>query len=177
MIKTISSSIKYKNRWMTVYEDIIERPSGAQGIYGFVDKIDFVAILAIQDGYIYLVEQYRYPIKSRSLEIPMGAWQSQPNVDPKLLALGELKEETGYQAGSIEKIGFLHVSNDSSNEGCHVFFATDLTFVGTDLDPEEEDLELIRLPLKDFEQKITEGNIRSSCTVACYGLAKLKNII
>jgi 8-oxo-dGTP pyrophosphatase MutT (NUDIX family) len=177
MIKTISSVVKYKNQWITVSEDIIERQSGAKGLYGVVDKLDFAAILAIEDGYIYLVEQYRYPVKQRSLEIPMGSWAEQPNADPMKLALGELQEETGYQAGCIEKIGFHHVDNGGSTQGCHVFLATDLIFVGKNLDAEEEDLTSMRLSLSDFEQKIIDGVILDACTIACYGLAKLKGLV
>lgn len=172
-IKTLSSDIKYQNRWITVHEDIIERASGQQGLYGVVEKLDFAAILAVESGCIHLVEQYRYPIKQRSLEIPMGAWQDSPGKDPTELALAELREETGYAAGYIEKIGFHHVDNGGSTQGCHVFIARDLTFVGKELDPEEEDLVSTQLPLAEFEQKIVNGEILDACTIACYGLAKL----
>ncbi len=37
--KTISSTEKYINNWITVTEDVIERPSGARGIYGVVEKM------------------------------------------------------------------------------------------------------------------------------------------
>ena len=73
-IETISSRVAYKNNWMTVREDKVLRPSGAEGIYGVVDKPDFVAILPIQSNYIHLVEQYRYPVEGRYWEIPQGSW-------------------------------------------------------------------------------------------------------
>lgn len=60
--KTLSSKTVYSNPWMTVREDRIERPSGGEGIYGVVERADFVAILPIDDGCIWLVEQYRYPV-------------------------------------------------------------------------------------------------------------------
>ncbi|WP_435236778.1 NUDIX domain-containing protein [Psychromonas sp. PT13] len=177
MIKTISSTEKYTNKWITVHEDIIERPSGATGLYGVVEKVDFAAILAIEDGCIHLVEQYRYPVKQRSLELPMGSWAEQPDADPMELALRELQEETGYAAGRIEKIGFHHVDNGTSTQGCHVFIATDLTFVGKNLDAEEEDLTSTKLSLLEFEKRIIDGTILDACTIACYGLAKLKGMI
>ena len=61
-IETLSTRVVYKNKWMTVREDRIRRLSGAEGIYGVVDKPDFVVILPVQDGLIHLVEQYRYPV-------------------------------------------------------------------------------------------------------------------
>lgn len=177
MMKTLSSTVKYQNRWIRVREDIIERPSGNEGLYGVVEKLDFAAILAVENGVIHLVEQYRYPIKQRSLEIPMGAWTEKPDAHPLELALGELQEETGYQANHIEKIGFHHVDNGGSTQGCHVFFATDLHFVGKNLDAEEEDLTSLTLSLDEFEAKISNGQILDACTIACYGLAKIKGLL
>jgi 8-oxo-dGTP pyrophosphatase MutT (NUDIX family) len=162
---------------MKVHEDIVERPSGAEGMYGYVEKPHFAAIIALHEGSIQLVRQYRYPIKEQSLELPMGAWTEQPDADPLELAKGELQEETGYVADQIEKIGFHYVDNGGATVGCYVFFATGLTFVGKNLDPEEEDLESLAMPLVEFEQKIVDGDILDACTIASYGLAKLKGLV
>ena len=51
-IETLHSTIVYKNRWMSVREDKIRRLSGTEGIYGVVDKPDFVVILAIQNQHV-----------------------------------------------------------------------------------------------------------------------------
>jgi len=58
-IRTIGSRVVYRNRWMTVREDTIEHPNGAPGIYSVVEKPDFALIIPIEDGHLYLVEQYR----------------------------------------------------------------------------------------------------------------------
>ena len=39
-IRQVSSRVVYRNRWMTVREDEIERDNGARGIYGVVEKYD-----------------------------------------------------------------------------------------------------------------------------------------
>jgi len=51
-LETLASRIVYENRWMRVREDKIRRPSGAEGIFGVVDKPDFVVILAIEENYL-----------------------------------------------------------------------------------------------------------------------------
>ena len=60
-IRTLGSQVVYENRWMRVREDAIERPDGSRGLYGVVEKPDFVAIAAIDRpcGLVHLVEQYR----------------------------------------------------------------------------------------------------------------------
>ena len=87
-IKTLASKTVYTNRWMTVREDSIERQSGHTGIYGVVEKADFAVIAAVQDGKIYLVEQYRYPVAGRYWELPQGSWESS-TIAPLELAAAE----------------------------------------------------------------------------------------
>jgi len=83
-IETLESRVVYQNKWMSVREDKIRRASGVEGIFGVVDKADFVVILPIQDGYIHLVEQYRYPVEGRFWELPQGSWEENPDADLNL---------------------------------------------------------------------------------------------
>lgn len=176
-IKQLDSKIVYQNKWMTVREDKILRSSGAEGIYGVVDKSDCAAILAVDNGRIHLVQQYRYTVGQRCWEIPQGAWESSPDVDPLALAKGELREETGMQAGTIEYVGAQFIAYGFLNQTCHVYFASDLSDVGNQLDSEEEDLITQAFAVEEFEQMMIDGTIKDSVTIAAYGLAKLKNLI
>jgi ADP-ribose pyrophosphatase len=79
-ITTLSSREVYRNRWMRVREDEILRGNGEKGIYGVVEKHDAAIILPIEfdgpgDGRIWLVEQFRYTIQERALELPQGGWR------------------------------------------------------------------------------------------------------
>ena len=81
-IRTLSSREVYRNHWLSVREDAIERPNGTHGIYGVVDKHDCAAILPIDGDHIWLVEQYRYPIGERALELPQGSAVMRPATRP-----------------------------------------------------------------------------------------------
>lgn len=176
MIKTLDSKVVYQNKWMTVREDKIERPSGAKGIYGVVDKPDCAVILAIDNGLIHLVEQYRYTVQQRCWELPQGAWETSPDVDHLTLAKGELREETGLSAQKMAYLGAQYIAYGFLNQTCHVYLATGLTDVGRDLDAEEEDLVTRAFPIAEFEQMIIDGTIKDNVTVAAYGLAQLKKL-
>lgn len=104
-IKTLSSKVVYENKWMRVREDAIERPSGQQGIYSVMEKPDFTVVIPVQDGYVYMVEQYRYPVEKRQLEFPQGTWEENGQADPAELAAGELQEETGLLAKKLDSRG------------------------------------------------------------------------
>lgn len=176
-IKQLDSKVVYQNKWMTVREDKILRRSGAQGIYGVVDKPDCTAILAIDNGVIHLVEQYRYTVGQRCWEIPQGAWESKPDADPLELAKGELREETGLLAGSMQYVGAQFIAYGFLNQTCHVYLASNLAKVGKQLDSEEEDLITRAFPVEEFEQMMIDGTIKDCVTTAAYGLAKLNQLI
>ena len=168
-IVTLASREVYRNRWLRLREDRILRSNGKEGIYSVVDKDDCAIILPIQDGKIWLVEQYRYTIQQRALEPLQGGWEEE-NVDPEELARGELKEETGLHAAEMICLGFLWVAYGFSNQKQHVFLATGLTLKERDPDDEEHDLIIHTRTLEEFEQMIVDGTIHDASTVAAWGL-------
>ena len=95
---TKASKVVYENPWIKVTHNDVLNPAGKLGIYGSVSfKNIAVGILAIdEEGYIYLVGQYRYAIDSYSWEIPEGGCPIAK--DPLDAAKRELKEETGIIA-------------------------------------------------------------------------------
>lgn len=176
-IKTLSSKLVYQNNWMTVREDQIERQSGAKGIYGVVDKPDCAVIIAVENQYVYLVQQYRYSVGARFWELPQGSWESKPDADHLDLAKGELQEETGLIAGRMTYVGKQLIAYGFLNQTCHIYLATDLKVSDQSLDLEEEDLISARFSIEDFESMILNGEILDIVTTGAWGLAKLKNLV
>ncbi len=82
-ITTLSSREVYRNPWMRVREDQILRSNGERGIYGVVEKDDAAIILPIDNGRVWLVEQYRYTIQERAIELPQGGWEREIDSLPR----------------------------------------------------------------------------------------------
>jgi ADP-ribose pyrophosphatase len=173
-IKTLASRIVYQNRWMTVREDAIERGDGSPGIYAVVEKPQAALIIPIEDGHLYLIEQFRYPVRGRFLEFPAGTWELNPEADPLELARGELMEETGLRAGKMEYIGHLFYAYGITNQGFHIYRATELSPGEQSREQEEQDLLVKRIPIVEFESLIYGGIIQDSSTVAAWALSKAK---
>ena len=168
-ITTLSSREIYRNQWLRLREDKILRSNGREGIYSVVDKDDCAIILPIQDGKVWLVEQFRYTIQERALELPQGGWEMEIN-NPEELARGELKEETGLHAAEMIYLGFLWIAYGFSRQKQHVFLATGLTVQDRDPDDEEHDMIIQTTSLEEFEQMMLDGRIRDASTVAAWGL-------
>jgi 8-oxo-dGTP pyrophosphatase MutT (NUDIX family) len=168
-IATLGSREVYRNQWLRLREDRILRSNGKEGIYSVVEKDDCAIILPIENGRVWLVEQFRYTIEERAVELPQGGWEME-NVDPEKLARGELKEETGLHAAEMTYLGFLWIAYGFSRQKQHVFLATGLTMKERDPDDEEHDMVVQSRTLEEFEQMILDGTIRDASTVAAWGL-------
>lgn len=177
-IVTLSSREVYRNRWMRVREDAILRQDGSQGIYGVVEKPDFVIVAALEDdGSLHLVEQYRYPVGARFWELPQGSWEQAPEAEPVEVARGELREEAGVEAGEMIAVGYLYEAYGHSNQGCHVFLARRLMPARRELDHEEQGLITRRFAAAEVIAMIESGAIRDAMTVAAIGLMRIKGLL
>ncbi|MGA7832882.1 MAG: NUDIX hydrolase [Terracidiphilus sp.] len=168
-ITTLATREVYRNHWMRVREDQILRSNGEEGIYGVVDKDDAAIILPIDEGRIWLVEQYRYAIQERALELPQGGWEMAID-DHEQLARGELKEETGLIAAKMIHLGDLWIAYGFTRQLQHVYLATGLTETGKEPDAEEHDLVVRSFSIEEFEEMMRTGAIRDGCTLAAWGL-------
>jgi len=168
-ITTLSTREVYRNRWMRVREDEILRSNGQRGIYGVVEKDDCATILPLDQGRVWLVEQFRYAIQERALELPQGGWEMEVD-DPEELARGELREEIGMNAAQMIPLGTTWIAYGYARQLQHVYLATGLTPTERDPDAEEHDMVVRTVPIADFEQMMLTGAIRDTCTIAAWGL-------
>ncbi|MDY7524777.1 NUDIX hydrolase [Sphingomonas sp. 10B4] len=108
-------------------------------------------ILAIDDGAVILVEQYRVPLGKRCLELPAGLVGDETEGEGiHTSAARELEEETGYAAATIETIGFFHSSPGMVSEGFTLVRATGLTQVSAGGGVEGENITVHRVPLGEI---------------------------
>jgi 8-oxo-dGTP pyrophosphatase MutT (NUDIX family) len=159
----VSTRVVYDNPWIRVREDEVVRPDGLPGIYGVVHfKNVAVGILALEDGMLYLVGQYRYPLERYSWEIPEGGCPE--GEAPLQTARRELAEETGLRASRWTKMGEAHLSNSVSDELAVWFLAEGLE--QGKLSPEgTEKLQVRRVSLKEALRMVNSGEITDALSV------------
>jgi ADP-ribose pyrophosphatase len=177
-IATIDTRVVYENRWMRVREDAIRRRDGSSGIYGVVEKPDFVVIVPLEDnGSLHLVEQFRYPVQRRFWEFPQGSWEQIPDADPLEMARGELREETGLNAAQMTYVGHLFQGYGYATQGYHVFLAQNLRHGNAEREHEEQDLVTQMFTFSDVIRMIQSGEIKDATTVAALGLLQLAGLV
>jgi 8-oxo-dGTP pyrophosphatase MutT (NUDIX family) len=172
-IRQLATSVVYRDRWMSLRVDEIERPDGSRGRYAVVDKADFALVIPAEDGGFHLVEEYRYPVGGRYWSFPQGGFGPGRRGTALELARAELAEETGLAAASMEHLGHLFCAHGTSSQGFDVFLATGLSHGEPDREPEEQDMRHAWVPREQFEAMIRDGVIRDDSTLAAYALLLL----
>ena len=107
-------------------------------------------ILAVDDGHVLLVEQYRVPIGARCLELPAGlVGDEEEGEEAAAAAIRELEEETGYRAERMVDLGRFYASPGMSSEGFTLLRAEGLTRAGEGGGVAGEDIEVHRVALDE----------------------------
>ncbi|WP_374406115.1 NUDIX hydrolase [Pelagerythrobacter sp.] len=135
---------KTRGRW--------EYVSRARGIRAAV-------ILAVEDGHVLLVEQYRVPLGRVCLELPAGLIGDEEGAEDEAAeaaAVRELEEETGYTAARMENLGEFHSSPGMVSESFTLMRARGLTKIGAGGGTESEDITVHRVPLADVREFIAQ---------------------
>ena len=113
--------------------------------------IQAAVILAVEDGHVLLVEQFRVPLGRRCLELPAGlVGDEEASETVEASAARELEEETGYRARRIEPLGFFHSSPGMVSEGFTLVRATGLERVGGGGGHGDENITVLRVPVTDI---------------------------
>ncbi len=151
----ISQKIIFQSKYFKVNQIVVER-NGKKFVKEIVERNPFVVVLALTPkNEVYLVSQYRDALQKTSLEVVAGLIE--PGETPAHAAKRELQEETGLIAQTVTPLITGNVSPNMVNI-CNIFVATDLISGQTQQD-DDEDIEVIKVPLSQAIKKIETGEI------------------
>jgi ADP-ribose pyrophosphatase len=130
------------------------------------------------------VRQWRTPAARVLLEIPAGTLDVDEATgeieDPDLAARRELEEETGYRAGTWERLTSFWSAPGFTSEFMHLYLATELTPAHPDerLGPDEDEhLRLERRSLADAVAAVDRGEISDAKSiVGLLWIARRRNL-
>ena len=168
--KKLSGSVIARNSWWTSRKDEFELPSGKKGEYHYVHTNGASMVVPVTvDGKVLLVNQYRYLCGRESIEFPCGGVKDGSSHEET--ARHELREETGYESGTLSQAGEFNPYNGVTDEICRVYLARGLVYVGGAPDDTEE-FEMVPLSPGELESRIASGEIWDGMTIAAWGIVR-----
>jgi ADP-ribose pyrophosphatase len=156
--------VVYAGRILTLHLKYVEQADGRRYLREIVEHLPGAATVAVDAaGQVLLVRQHRPAVGSAVLELPAGLID--PGEEPIDTARRELEEETGYRAGRLEPLVSFYTSPGFTDELIHIFLASSLTETAMRHDDEEE-IEVVRMPLSEAIELVMRREISDAKTVA-----------
>lgn len=162
--EVLSNERVYEGALFAVEEARLRFPDGSEGARETVVHPGAVALLALlDDGQLLVVEQYRHGARQRLIEVPAGT--REPGEPPEVTARRELREETGYDAESIVRLGGAWMAPGFTSEYIDIYLATGLFEAPLDTGDEEDLGAPIAVTLADLDAAIGEGRVEDAKTI------------
>lgn len=166
----LKSEHAYQGRAFNVRRDHLLTPSGATVKYDIIEHIGSVSIVPVdENGQMYFVRQYRHATQLHLLELPAGTLE--PDEEPAIAALREIREEIGMSAQELKEIGSFYLAPGYSTELMHVFLASGLSHDPLDPDADEY-LSVETMPVEAALHMAESGQMQDAKSLAALLLAR-----
>ena len=166
----IKSEVLLQGRAFKVRRDTLKTPDDRETKWEIVEHGGSVVILPVDgEGNLLFVRQYRTAVGKELLELPAGTRDG--NEPFEECAAREIREETGMEAGKLQKLGEFYLVPGYSTELMAAFLATDLKENPLDAD-EDEFLDLQKIPIKRAIEMAERGEIQDAKSLAALLLGR-----
>jgi len=165
--QVLESRTALRDRWIHVSADRCRDARGniLDPFYTFTypDWVNVVALTPADE--LVLVRQYRHGARVRTLELPAGRLDPE-DPDPETGAARELREETGYAAPSLRRIGSLSPNTVTHRNRIHTVAALGATPQGGLSHEAGEDITVELWPLERVLAGLGQGLLPQAMDVA-----------
>jgi ADP-ribose pyrophosphatase len=166
----IRSEVLLQGRAFKIRRDTLKTPDGRETKFDIIEHGGSVVLVPVdEDGNVLFVRQYRHATGGDLLELPAGTRDGEEPFEE--CAAREIREETGMEAGKLQKVGDFFLAPGYSTEFMAVFLATDLKHNPLDGD-DDEFLQVEKIPAKEAAARFEHGEIPDAKSLAAWLLAK-----
>ncbi len=166
--RVVEARLAFEGKVFDVRVDRVEYRDGTTHRLDVVEHGASLGIIATpSDDEVILVRQYRHPAGTSLWEIPAGT--SEPGETPLDGARRELREETGYSAGRLRRIGSVWTSPGFCSEIMHLFHAEELA-EGLPQFDEDERIEIGRFTQQAAWRLVADGTADAKTLLALFWL-------
>lgn len=170
--RTLSTEKIFTGNVISLQVDDVELPDGNRAKRELVKHPGAVAIIAVtNEGKLVLVEQFRKALERTMLEIPAG--KIEKGEEPRITAIRELEEETGYRAATFTYMQTFATSPGFADEIIHLYAAEGLEKVEQPAAGDEDEfIEVLEVTAEEAEELIRSERIYDAKTVVAVSYMK-----
>lgn len=166
----VSSEILLQGRAFKIRRDTLKTPEGRETKLEIIEHGGSVVLVPVDhEGNILFVRQYRHATGGDLLELPAGTRDEEEPFEE--CAAREIREETGMEAGKLQRVGDFYLAPGYSSEFMAVFLATELSQNPLDAD-DDEFLQVKKIPVREANAMFERGDIADAKSLAAWLLAR-----
>ena len=155
--------------WRAILRDRLRDGDGRETGYSYLAVPRAVFVVAVTGhNELLLVRQYRHPVRDWTIEVPAGSLHD--GETPLDAARRELAEEAGGTAREWRHLTTFYSSSAHISLRSDAFLATGVE-VGTAAPDEDEDVELVRMPVAEALERARAGGFAEGQTALAILLA------
>lgn len=163
--EVLRSDVAFSGRIIDVHTDEVSMPGATTSQRDVVVHPGAVAVLALGDRGVLLVNQYRHPVRRHLDELPAGLLDKDGE-SALLAAQRELAEEAGLAAGSWNVLVDLLSSAGMTDEAVRIYLARELSEVDRDVQEHEEvEMTTSWVPLEQAVRQVLAGELENATAI------------
>ena len=162
--RRIKRELVAKGAIIDYYQDTMQIPNGNIAKWDLIDHKGAAAVVAVRDGKLLMVRQYRNALERETLEIPAGGLNGREEPTDQA-AMRELQEETGYHTDHVELLTSIYTTVAFCNEKIDIYLALDLKDRGSQHLDEDEFINVEAYSVEELKQMIYDCKIQDAKTI------------
>lgn len=155
-MRIIDRTILYEGTYLRLARKDAETDTGRKFFWETVERVNVhgkgaVVIAALtSENELILEKNWRPPLESYIIQLPAGLTDISGESEEEA-ARRELLEETGYRAKKLIPVFSVPLSPDLTSTRATHFFAPDVEFLGGENRDTTEEIEVVKVPLKQLD--------------------------
>lgn len=160
----LSKETVYDGKLIKVIKEMVRLPDGKERPREIVQHPGAVALVVVDsEERLIMVRQYRRAAGKVLMEIPAGTREE--GEDAESCARREVREETGYEAGKVVRLGGFFSAPGFCTEFLDCYLLTDLVEAQAGGD-DDENIEIERLTYDEAVAAMSRGEIQDAKSIA-----------
>lgn len=161
--ETLASEIAYSCEGFDIVNEAVRLPGGERTEFDYLSEGPSVVVLPFTEyGQLVVVDEWRQAVRRLNRGLPAGTVE--PGEDTDEAARRELREETGYEAGTLSHMTTVEPANGFSDAVFHYYIARECTDTAEQSLDDDETISVDTTTLDELVIAARDGELRDGRT-------------